>query len=338
MESFPQPIEAKPGFSKKITEEGLIPALRSFEHIASEKKRIQIKDNPIFEERYGAQEVHADTAEADSFFRKYFQGDGAEFRPSMLAEELVKVGGEFGLFGNRAEIMQASQYDDYKHNTDFIVTVQNDIRDKKDEEILRARERFILDVTTDQGDRLKEKAENLAAELRNGKLTEVKYFPATGGTLSDVPRFVLQVNEEELLAFFKKAKPVLDCAGKVDRKEFTEKYDTFSQAACEKILSGARAQVENIVQWAKMSSLPYEVAAHIATLLSSRLGEFHQTLEYVDTTDPASFDIKKADDKIKVSRYLAMIKTVLRVGVAIERVLEEKEKRASTQQVSEALH
>lgn len=338
MESFPQPVEAKPGFSKKITEEGLVHTLRSFEHIASEKKRIQIKDNPVFEERYGAQEVYADTEEADSFFRKYFQGGDAEFRPSMLAEELVKVGGEFGLFGDKAEIVQASQYDDYKHNTDFIVTVQNEIRDKKDEDILRARERFILDVTTDQGDRLKEKAEKLAAELRNGKLTEVKYFPATGGVLADVPRFVLQVNEDELLAFFKKAKPALDRAGEVDREGFGEKYDTFSQAACEKILSGARVQVENILQWAKMSSLPPEVATQITTLLSSRLGEFHQALEYVDGVDSASFDIKNPDDKIKLPRYLAMIKTVLRVGVAIERVLEEKEKRASTQQVSEALH
>lgn len=338
MESFPQPVEAKPGFSKKVTEEGLVHALRSFEHIASETKRIQVKDNPVFEKYYGAQEVYTDAAQADSFFRKYFQGGDAEFRPSMLAEELVKVGGEFGLFGGKAEVMQASQYDDYKHNTDFIVTVQNEIRDEKDEEVLRARERFILDVTTDQGDRFKEKAENLAAELRNGKLTEIKYFPATGGALADVPRFVLQVNEDELVEFFKKAKPALDRAGEIDREKFSEKYESFSRAACEKILSGARAQVGNIVQWAKMSSLPPEVAAQITTLLSSRLGEFRQTLEYVDDIDPESFEIQKPDDKIKLPRYLAMIKTILRVGVVIERVLEEKEKRASTQQVSEALH
>lgn len=152
MESFPQPIEAKPGFSKKVSEEGLVPALRSFEHIASEQKRIQVKDNPLFERHYGAQVVYEDTAQADAFFRKYFQGGDAEFRPSMLAEELIKVGGEFELFGDNAEVTQASQYDDYKHNADFIVAIKNEIRDEKDEDVLRARERFVLDVTTDQGD------------------------------------------------------------------------------------------------------------------------------------------------------------------------------------------
>lgn len=185
---------------------------------------------------------------------------------------------------------------------------------------------------------MKEKVTNLAAELRNGKLSEVKYFPATGGALAEVPRFVLQISEDELLKFFKTAKPALDRAGGVSREDFSEKYDAFSQAACEKVFAEAQAQVENIAQWATMSALPREVAGRITALLSSPLGGFYQTLEYVDAIDVATFDIKNPDDKIKLPRYLAMMKTILRVGVAIERVLEEKEKRAPTQQVSEALH
>ncbi len=326
------------GFNKNAYEQGLFPALVSFELLAGkEGKRIQI-DNPLFSVTYPPDEIRADSAESEAFFRKYFKEDKASFRPSMLAEELVKIGGSFSLFGDKAKIEQASLYDDYKNNADFIVKIKNEIRDRKDEKFLHANERFILDVTTDTGDRVEEKVKKISAELRNGKLTNIKYSTDFNGALQDVPRFVLQINEEELFEFFKKAKPTLDNAGGINRKSFGEQYDIFSFGACEKILTGARTQIEFLVQSARSVSFPENIAEHIVELLSSHLGGFYQALEYVDGINSATLNAVQDDKRTMASRYIYMIKKILSVGVAIERVLEEKEKRTSTQQRSEALH
>lgn len=337
MENFGTFESARRGFNSLAQEEGLVPALESFELLAGKAgQRIQIKNNPIFERTHTQEVLHADSAESDAFFKKYFQESSAQFRPAMLAEELVKVGGTFELFGSNAKIMQSSQYDDYKNSADFIVEVATDYRDKKDEKLLRPKERFVIDITTDKGERFNEKIMNLSAELRSGRMTDVKYFPSPMGSLKDVPRFVLAVDDEELLAFFKKAKPALDRAGGVNEKRFGEQYADFSLDACEKILENGRLQVEYIVICAQKESLPREIGERITSLLNSPLGGFYQTLEYVDGVNVESLGITDEGKKKMNAGYVAMMKKILGAGVSIERALHEK--RASTQKGSEALH
>lgn len=328
----------QPGFNSRAREGGLVPALKSFELFVGKTAGSRIKmEDPIFREKYPEEEIRADIAETTAFFKKYFQGDNAEFRPSMLAEELVKIGGRFGLFGEGGTVDQSAPYDDYKHNADVVAKVTNNIRDKKDERLLRPSERFVIDVTTDQGERSEEKANKLSGELRSGKLSEVKYFPGIGRGLHEVPRFVLEIDEEEIFTFFEKAKTSLDSANGVNEKRFAEQYEIFSHGVCKKILSSARAQVKYIMECAIDASLPTEISNKAAMYLNAPLGGFYEALEYVDGVNPASLGITNEDNKIKVSIYLTMVKKILRVGVAIERALEEKKKRASTQG-SEALH
>jgi hypothetical protein len=270
----------------------------------------------------------------------------------MLTEGIIKVGDKFELFGEGTEIKQASQFDDYTNNADFIVKVKNEIRDKKDERMLRPNERFVLDTTTAGGDRLAEKVEKLFGELRDGILTEVKYFPGSlSGGLRDVPRFVLEINEEELVEFFKNAKSSLDRAPGINEKRFGEVYTEFARLARKKILLNARAQVAYLAESARSISVPDEVSNQITTLLASPLGGFYQTLEYVeslnvstlglanegapksltltrhDSAEAASNGLTRhdsAESKKKTARYFVMMKKILSVGVAIERSLEEK--------------
>lgn len=337
MENFGSIESTRQGFNSRAKEEGLVSALESFELLAGKQgQRIQIEES-VFT-RYSPAEKEKDIAESGAFFRKYYQGTNAQFRPSMLAEELVKVGGSFGLFGDKAEVMQSSQYDDYKNNADFIVEIPTDYRDKKDEKLLRPKTRFVIDVTTDGGDRLNEKLANLSAELNNGKLTDIKYFPKLGGSLNGIPRFVLEVDEELLLEFFNKAKASLDRAGGVDEKRFAEQYDWFSRSANKKIAESIQAQVTYVMERAVTNSLPKEIAERTKELLSSPLGGFYQTLEYLYDINVESFSIADEGQRKNTTAYLEIVKKLLGVGASIERVMEEKEKRASTQQVSEALH
>lgn len=337
MENFGQAQQA--GFNSRAQDGGLVHALRSFELFVGKTAgaRIELED-PVFHDKYPQEEIRADVAESTAFFKKYFQGSNAEFRPSMLAEELIKIGGKFNLFGEGATVDQASSYDDYKNNADAVAKVSVEIRDKKDERLLRTSERFVIDVTTDKGERLAEKNNKLSSELRNGKLSEVKYFPGIGRGLHDVPRFVLEIDEDELFAFFEKAKTSLDSANGVNEKRFASQYELFSHEVCKKILYSSRAQVKYIMECATSASLPAEVSKKTATYLNSPLGGFYEAIEYVEGIDPTIAIAASESDKIKIPKYLAIVKKILRVGVAIERALEKKEKRASTHQASETLH
>ncbi|MBI5799062.1 MAG: hypothetical protein HZB10_03980 [Candidatus Yonathbacteria bacterium] len=313
------------GFNNRAREGGLVPTIESFEILAGKAgQRIQIKNNPAFEKTYSPDVIHADAVESDAFFKKYHQQDSSEFRPAMLAEELIKIGGTFGLFGSRAKVMQASQYDDYKNNADVIVEIATEYHEKKDEKFLRPKERFVIDITTDKGERFAEKIANLSAELRNGRMTNVKYFPGGVGSLREIPRFILAVDDEELLAFFAKAKQALDRAGGASEKRFADQYEEFSLSACEKILSNARLQVEYIAQCAVRESFPRECSERLLALLSSPLGGFYQTLEYIEGLNVENFGITDEGKKKMNAGYISMMKKILEVGVTIDRVLNEK--------------
>ncbi len=315
-------------FNEKVIQGGLIAAIDSFGLFVAGKgsKRIELND-AMFAASYSPDEIRGDTIIAKALYVKFHKNEAsAEFRPSMLAEQLVKVGESFDLFGNGSKILQSTQFDDYKNHADFFVNVQNDIRDKKDEILLSRNVRFIIDVTTDD---VREKAKKISNEFANGKLTDAKYDPETGRALRDVPRFVMSINEEELFEFFKKAKYSLDRANGVNEKYFHEQYNSFAYGACVKILDAVRIQIESLVGLAQNASLPKDVAQQISTYVGSRLGAPYQTLEYIDGLKTSSFGAMTEDRKIMITRYLSMMKKILRVGIAIDRILEEKEKRAS---------
>jgi hypothetical protein len=346
------PPAPQPGFNHRVQEQGLSPSLKAFELLVGRAGARISSDDEFFKNKYTPEEVHRDIALSKELFTKFTDASKVEFRPSMLTEGIIKVGDKFELFGEGTEIKQASQFDDYTNNADFIVKVKNEIRDKKDERMLRPNERFVLDTTTAGGDRLAEKVEKLFGELRDGILTEVKYFPGSlSGGLRDVPRFVLEINEEELVEFFKNAKSSLDRAPGINEKRFGEVYTEFARLARKKILLNARAQVAYLAESARSISVPDEVSNQITTLLASPLGGFYQTLEYVeslnvstlglanegapksltltrhDSAEAASNGLTRhdsAESKKKTARYFVMMKKILSVGVAIERSLEEK--------------
>lgn len=339
MEKFS--LNQQAGFNNRAQSSGLVNTIMSFELFVGKKAGARINEEDlVYFNKYPEEEIRADVAEVKDFFKKYFQGDNAEFRPSMLAEELVKIGGRFDLFGEGSTVDQASSYDDYKNNADDVAQVPVLPRDKKDERLLRPMQRFVIDVTTDKVERMGEKINKLSAELRNGKLSNVKYFPSLpkGKGLQDIPRFIVGIDEEELFAFFEKAKPALDRSVGVDEKRFKELYAEFSRGVCEKIVTSARTQVELLAEYARTMKMQNENVDRILELLSSPLGGLYQTLEYVSALNVEALGIEDANNKKNVSTYIEMIKKVLSAGVAVERSLEDKIKKTSTQIMSEALH
>lgn len=341
MENISVPQQS--GFNNKAQQSGLVPALRNFELFVRSTAGGRIKmDDPAYVKKYSQKVVNDDIAEAEMLFRKFKDRDEAgnvEFRPSMLLEELFKIGGKLGLFGDGSTVDQGSPYDDYKNHADVIVKLPFDVRDKKDE-LIRPVQRFILDATTKDNQAVTEKLKTLAAELKNGKLSQAKYYPSLrpNDGLLDVPRFVVQIDEAELVSFFDKAKTSLDRAGGIDEKLFKQQYDGFAKGVCEKIISGAQLQISDLVENAQEFEMPEKTANRIQELLRSPLGGLFQTFEYLNSLAVSSFGIKDKNNEENVKSYIEIMKKIIQAAIAVERVYDTKIKKAPTQQVSEALH
>lgn len=290
-------------------------------------------DDPVYVQKYSKKVVDEDIAESEMLFRKFKDNDetgNAEFRPSMLLEELFKVGGRLGLFGEGSTVDQGSSYDDYKNHADVIVRLSFQVRDKKDE-LIRPIQRFIIDATTKDNQAVTEKLKTLTAELRNGKLSQAKYYPSINPTkgLTDVPRFVVQIDETELVSFFNKAKTSLDRVGGIDEKLFRQQYDDFAKGICEKIMSGAMTQISYLVENAQGLEMPEKTASRIQELLRSPLGGLYQTFEYLNSLDVSSFGINDKNNENNIRSYIEIMKKIIQAAIAVERVYEVKVKKSS---------
>lgn len=104
-------------------------------------------------------------------------------------ELLVEHFSETNPLGENTHIIKTSLYDDY-HGSDFLIALNNAY--------------IAIDLTTSEDFRkIKDKTERVLARLRNGKLTELKYFysPETKehARLEKIPRAIVKIEDHALI-------------------------------------------------------------------------------------------------------------------------------------------
>ncbi len=181
---------------------------------------------------YGEENVSKDDAEVARLEAGF--SHGPEKQAADVLEAIMLLGELNNWFGQNAETIKTSDFDDYINGVDMVVEFNERLKSFY-------RLGLAVDVTYSPG-KVREKFERIKKEIEAGSLATIKYFPSEKedfrGEKRNVPRVVVGIEWDT----------IAELAGLWERKEYKKLADHPAQRS---ILEEARLQLKKFSEYAK---------------------------------------------------------------------------------------